>query len=196
MPNGREVTSVSIIMDRETGRPRGFAFVEMATAEGARPRSRSSTERTSTVVSCAINEARERDARGPRPAWRSGGPGGPGGGGPGGGGYAAAAAAATAVRRAPVAPTIRAPAAWWLGRLRRTCRARVVLAARCRPRPAAASAGRARAASGAVVRCTAPGGAPAATPADARTRTRKRAATVERRRWAQGRKRRNEDDGW
>jgi len=31
--NGREVTSVSIIMDRETGRSRGFAFVEMATAE-------------------------------------------------------------------------------------------------------------------------------------------------------------------
>ena len=33
--NGREVASVSIIMDRETGRSRGFAFVEMATAEGA-----------------------------------------------------------------------------------------------------------------------------------------------------------------
>src|SRR5690242_21813190 len=33
--NGREVASVSIIMDRETGRSRGFAFVEMATAEAA-----------------------------------------------------------------------------------------------------------------------------------------------------------------
>ena len=33
--NGREVASVSIIMDRETGRSRGFAFVEMATPEGA-----------------------------------------------------------------------------------------------------------------------------------------------------------------
>ena len=48
--NGREVTSVSIIMDRETGRSRGFAFVEMATSEGCatsaaaarRPRSRRS----------------------------------------------------------------------------------------------------------------------------------------------------------
>jgi RNA recognition motif-containing protein len=30
-----EVTSVSVITDRETGRPRGFAFVEMATDEGA-----------------------------------------------------------------------------------------------------------------------------------------------------------------
>ena len=30
-----EVTSVNIIMDRETGRSRGFAFVEMADAENA-----------------------------------------------------------------------------------------------------------------------------------------------------------------
>ncbi|HKW14071.1 MAG TPA: RNA-binding protein, partial [Candidatus Krumholzibacteria bacterium] len=29
------VASVSMIMDRETGRPRGFAFVEMETSEGA-----------------------------------------------------------------------------------------------------------------------------------------------------------------
>src|SRR5690242_21356340 len=33
--NGREVTSVSIIMDRETGRSRGFAFVEMSSSEFA-----------------------------------------------------------------------------------------------------------------------------------------------------------------
>ena len=30
-----EVTSVSVITDRETGRPRGFAFVEMSNAEEA-----------------------------------------------------------------------------------------------------------------------------------------------------------------
>ena len=30
-----EVTSVSVVMDRYTGRPRGFAFVEMATDEAA-----------------------------------------------------------------------------------------------------------------------------------------------------------------
>jgi RNA recognition motif-containing protein len=30
-----QVTSVNVITDRETGRPRGFAFVEMATEEGA-----------------------------------------------------------------------------------------------------------------------------------------------------------------
>ena len=27
---GREVTEVKVVMDRETGRPRGFAFVEMS----------------------------------------------------------------------------------------------------------------------------------------------------------------------
>ena len=30
-----EVTSVSVVTDRHTGRPRGFAFVEMATDEAA-----------------------------------------------------------------------------------------------------------------------------------------------------------------
>ena len=30
-----QVSSVNVITDRDTGRPRGFAFVEMATDEGA-----------------------------------------------------------------------------------------------------------------------------------------------------------------
>ena len=30
-----QVTSVNVITDRDTGRPRGFAFIEMATEEGA-----------------------------------------------------------------------------------------------------------------------------------------------------------------
>ena len=30
-----EIESINVITDRETGRPRGFAFVEMATDEGA-----------------------------------------------------------------------------------------------------------------------------------------------------------------
>ena len=33
--DGREVTEVNIITDRETGRPRGFAFVTMASEEDA-----------------------------------------------------------------------------------------------------------------------------------------------------------------
>jgi len=31
-----EIESVNMITDRDTGRPKGFAFVEMATADGAR----------------------------------------------------------------------------------------------------------------------------------------------------------------
>jgi RNA recognition motif-containing protein len=33
--DGRQVTEVSIITDRETGRPRGFAFVQMASPADA-----------------------------------------------------------------------------------------------------------------------------------------------------------------
>lgn len=83
--NGREVTSVSIIMDRETGRPRGFAFVEMATAEAAQQALQELDGRELGGRMLRINEAREREARGgPRPfsGPRPGGPGGPDGGGP------------------------------------------------------------------------------------------------------------------
>ncbi len=31
--DNRQVNSVSVVMDRETGRPRGFAFVEMGNAD-------------------------------------------------------------------------------------------------------------------------------------------------------------------
>lgn len=90
--NGREVASVSIIMDRETGRSRGFAFVEMATPEGAQQALQELEGADLDGRSLRINEAREREARGaprsfggPRPSF--GGPGsGPGG--PPSGGYA------------------------------------------------------------------------------------------------------------
>jgi len=99
--NGREVASVSVIMDRETGRSRGFAFVEMATAEGAQEALRELDGTDLDGRTLRINEARERDSRGGPP--RTGGPGGyagpprgprpggysggPPGGGPPGGGY-------------------------------------------------------------------------------------------------------------
>ena len=83
--NGREVASVSIIMDRETGRSRGFAFVEMATAEGAQQALQELDGQELDGRMLRINEAREREARGPGGGGgRSfGGP--PGGGGGGGG---------------------------------------------------------------------------------------------------------------
>lgn len=91
--NGREVASVSIIMDRETGRSRGFAFVEMATPEGAQQALQELDGADLDGRTLRINEAREREQRGPRTfsGPRPGGP--PGGGGgfqgrpPGGGGF-------------------------------------------------------------------------------------------------------------
>ncbi len=78
--DGREVQSVSIIMDRETGRPRGFAFVEMATAEGAQAALAALDGQELEGRMLRINEAREREARGPgapRPVGGGGGYGGP-----------------------------------------------------------------------------------------------------------------------
>lgn len=92
--NGREVASVSIIMDRETGRSRGFAFVEMATAEGAAQAMQALDGQELDGRLLRINEAREREARGaggprpysPRPSGPPGAAGGGYGGAPGGGG--------------------------------------------------------------------------------------------------------------
>ena len=103
--NGRQVTSVAIIMDRETGRPRGFAFVELATDEMAQAALKELEGQLLEGRPLRINEARERDARGPGgprpggggfggPPRDGGGPGGGGGGfsGPRGGGYGGAGA--------------------------------------------------------------------------------------------------------
>ena len=72
--NGREVASVAIIMDRETGRSRGFAFVEMSTPEGAQQAMQELDGQDLDGRTLRINEARERESRGP-------------GGSGGGGGY-------------------------------------------------------------------------------------------------------------
>ena len=73
-----EVTSVNIIMDRETGRSRGFAFVEMANGDNASE----AIENLNGAAICGrnvtVNEARPREKRG-------GGGGGGGRGGYGGG---------------------------------------------------------------------------------------------------------------
>ena len=74
------VERVSIMTDRETGRSRGFAFVEM-TNEGEAERAIAALNGTDmSGRALNVNEARPKTERGPRP-------GGGGGGGFGGGGF-------------------------------------------------------------------------------------------------------------
>jgi len=66
------VESVAIIMDRETGRPRGFAFVEMADSNGAAAAMQALDGREFGGRALRVNEANER----PQGGGRSGGYGG------------------------------------------------------------------------------------------------------------------------
>jgi RNA recognition motif-containing protein len=63
-PHGN-VTSVSVITDRETGQPRGFAFVEMDD-EGADAAISALEQTQFGGRSLRVNEARPREPRGPR----------------------------------------------------------------------------------------------------------------------------------
>jgi hypothetical protein len=104
---GIELRSVRVALDRETGRPRGFAFVETATDDGAKQSIEKLSGRILQGRPIIVEEAQAKPA-GPRPGGPGGpprpggfggpprGPGGPGGpprgpGGPGGygggGGY-------------------------------------------------------------------------------------------------------------
>ena len=83
---GHEVTEVKLVMDRETGRPRGFAFVEMATEEGAQKAIENLNNRELQGRAITVNEARERTGGGGGGGYRGGGGGGGGGYGGGGGG--------------------------------------------------------------------------------------------------------------
>ena len=70
-----EVASVRIIEDRETGRSRGFGFVEMATAEEAQAAIDGLNETDFGGRKMAVNIAREKTEGGPRRegGFRSGG---------------------------------------------------------------------------------------------------------------------------
>jgi RNA recognition motif-containing protein len=70
------VTSANIIEDRETGRSRGFAFVEMSSAEEAKAAIASFDGKEVDGRNLKVNEAKPREDRG----------GGGGGGNRGGGG--------------------------------------------------------------------------------------------------------------
>ena len=77
-----KVESVKIINDRETGRPRGFAFVEMSSTEAQNAIAKTNGFNMGGRP-LRVNEAQERP-RGPRPGGGGGGGGGYGGGGRGG----------------------------------------------------------------------------------------------------------------
>lgn len=88
-----EVSAVNIIMDRETGRSRGFAFVEMADGEGAKEAIQNLDGQAISGRNVTVNEARPRAPRtggggggGGRGGYGGGGGGGRGGYGGGGGG--------------------------------------------------------------------------------------------------------------
>ncbi|HEX3659481.1 MAG TPA: RNA-binding protein [Pirellulales bacterium] len=87
------VQSAEVISDRETGRSRGFGFVEMESQEGMEQAVRALHESDCQGRSLTVNEARERTGGGGgggggghRGGGGGGGRGGYGGGG-GGGGY-------------------------------------------------------------------------------------------------------------
>jgi RNA recognition motif-containing protein len=58
-----EVASVNIITDRETGRPRGFAFVEMATDEAASAAIAALNGQEVDGRTLTVNEAKPRAPR-------------------------------------------------------------------------------------------------------------------------------------
>jgi len=80
-----QVARASVVTDRETGRSRGFAFVEMATAEEANAAMEALNGQMVEGRTLTVNIARPREG-GPRRSFGGGGGGGGFGGGGGGGG--------------------------------------------------------------------------------------------------------------
>ena len=85
------VESASVVEDRETGRSRGFGFVEMSTNEEGQAAIQQFNGKEFNGRNLTVNEARPREDRGNRGGGGGGGRGGYGGGGGGrsggGGGY-------------------------------------------------------------------------------------------------------------
>jgi RNA recognition motif-containing protein len=79
------VTSAKVMMDRETGRSKGFGFVEMGSDAEAQAAINGMNGQPLEGRAIVVNEARPREER--PGGFRSGGGGGGGYGGGGGGGY-------------------------------------------------------------------------------------------------------------
>ena len=80
------VTSAKVMMDRETGRSKGFGFVEMGSDAEAQAAISGMNGQSLGGRSVVVNEARPMESRPPRSGGYGGGGGGYGGGGGGGGG--------------------------------------------------------------------------------------------------------------
>ncbi len=61
--DSRSVASVSVVMDRDTGRPRGFAFVEMGSPEDAQAAIQALDGTDLDGRTLRVNEAQERQSR-------------------------------------------------------------------------------------------------------------------------------------
>jgi len=61
--NGRTVNEVKLITDRETGRPKGFGFVEMGSGEEADGAIRDLNGYELDGRALTVNEAKERERR-------------------------------------------------------------------------------------------------------------------------------------
>ena len=62
--DGREVTEVKLITDRDTGRPRGFGFVEMSSSEQADKAISALNGYSMDGRALTVNEAKERTSGG------------------------------------------------------------------------------------------------------------------------------------
>jgi cold-inducible RNA-binding protein len=81
------VSSAKVMMERDTGRSKGFGFVEMSNDAEAQAAIEGMNGQQIGGRGLVVNEARPMEARAPRTGGFGGGGGGYGGGGGGGGGY-------------------------------------------------------------------------------------------------------------
>jgi cold-inducible RNA-binding protein len=81
------VASAQVIMDRDTGRSKGFGFVEMGSDQEAQASIAAMNGKDMGGRSLTVNEARPKESGGGRGGSGGGGRGYGGGGGGGGGGY-------------------------------------------------------------------------------------------------------------